>query len=353
MKNSTPRQVAIFAALLSTAINGIALILLKLPIFQPSWVFQSAIVIIIFIIVFFIVFKALNNFLIEKIHPIYKTISSFTISEEDIRKKMKDKDILSHLNKKVVKWIKTKTREIAELKKLEKYRREFMGNVSHELKTPIFTIQGYVLTLLDGALEDEKINRSYLEKAEKSINRMISIVEDLESISQLESGQLILNYENFNIVTLIEEIFENLEIKAIEKKIALIFTPEPERNIIVYADRKRIYEVLNNLLVNSINYGKENGNTSVSFMDMGNNILIDITDNGIGIAEKDIPRIFERFFRTDKSRSREAGGTGLGLSIVKHIIEAHNQTINVSSKLGVGSSFSITLKKGKTGKAAS
>ena len=345
MKNSTPRQVAIFAAIIATIVCGIALLLYNLLTLQ-LWII-SIVLLLIFVVIFFIVFQALNNFLIEKIHPIYKTISTFTISEENIRKKMKDKDIISQLNKKVIKWVKNKTKEIAELKEIEKYRREFIGNISHELKTPIFTIQGYVLTLLDGALEDEKINRSYLEKTEKSINRMISIVEDLESISRLESGQLVLDYENFNIVLLFEEIFDNLEIRAKERGITLNFATEPEKPIVVNADRKRIWEVLNNLLVNSINYGKEEGKTTISFMDMGADVLIDITDDGIGISDKDVSRIFERFYRTDKSRSRDAGGTGLGLSIVKHIIEAHNQTINVSSKLGVGSSFSITLKKGK------
>jgi len=216
----------------------------------------------------------------------------------------------------------------------------------HELKTPIFNIQGYILTLIDGGLEDPSINRLYLERTEKSINRMISIVEDLEDISRLESGELILNREEFDIVKLVEEVFEIMEMKAKQKGIRLSVFSSSGKGIKVVADRKRIQDVMNNLIINSINYGNKGGNTTVSFMDMGQNLLIDVTDNGIGISEKDVPRIFERFYRTDKSRSRDQGGTGLGLAIVKHIIEAHNQTISVRSRLDKGSSFVFTLKKG-------
>ena len=254
-------------------------------------------------------------------------------------------NIISRINKEVEDWADKKTGEIRKLKQLEKYRRDFLGNVSHELKTPIFNIQGYVLTLLEGGLEDPKVNRLYLERTEKSINRMISIVEDLESISRLESGEMKLKFVKFDIVKMAEDVFEMHEMRAKEKGIKLGFVEEKLKPIMVRADKKRIFDILNNLVYNSITYGTKNGRTKLSFMDMGSNVLVDVTDNGIGIDESDIPRIFERFYRTDKSRSRVEGGTGLGLSIVKHIIEAHDQTINVRSKINKGSSFMFTLEK--------
>lgn len=304
-----------------------------------------AALIIFFAITYFIVYSTLNNFIFEKIQPIYKTIHDFTVTQKEIKKSLEQGDLISQINKDVEDWADKKTREIKKLKQLEKYRKDFVGNVSHELKTPIFNIQGYILTLLDGGLEDSSINRLYLERTEKSINRMISIVEDLESISRLESGEMKPEYSEFDIIKLVEEVFEGMELKAKNKSIKLGFVTNYNKPIKVVADRKRILEVMNNLVVNSVNYGRKGGKTTVSFMDMGQNILVDVTDNGIGISEKDIPRIFERFYRTDKSRSRDQGGTGLGLAIVKHIIEAHNQTINVRSKVEQGSSFVFTLKK--------
>jgi two-component system phosphate regulon sensor histidine kinase PhoR len=289
----------------------------------------------------------LNSFIFEKINPIYKTIHQKNIPEKDLRRDLEEKDIISEVNDEVVSWAKNKTREIAQLKQMARYRKEFLGNVSHELKTPIFTIQGYVLTLLDGAIDDPDINKRYLKKAEKSINRMISIVEDLEAITKFESGELTLNYETFDIVSLMKDVFETQELKAKEKGTRLTFDSKYDKPIRVYADKERIFQLASNLIINSINYGKTNGRTTVSFMDMGDNILVEVTDNGLGIDEKDIPRIFERFYRVDKSRSREQGGTGLGLAIVKHVIEAHNQTINVRSTPGKGSSFAFTLSKAK------
>jgi two-component system phosphate regulon sensor histidine kinase PhoR len=304
-------------------------------------------VLFIFIAVYIVVYYMLNSFIFEKINPIYKTIHQKNIPEKDLRRDLEEKNIISEVNDEVVSWAKNKTREIAQLKQMARYRKEFLGNVSHELKTPIFTIQGYVLTLLDGAIDDPDINKRYLKKAEKSINRMISIVEDLEAITKFESGELTLNYETFDIVSLTKDVFETQELKAKEKGTRLTFDSKYDKPIRVYADKERIFQLASNLIVNSINYGKENGRTTVSFMDMGDNILVEVTDNGLGIEEKDIPRIFERFYRVDKSRSREQGGTGLGLAIVKHVIEAHNQTINVRSTPGKGSSFAFTLSKAK------
>jgi two-component system phosphate regulon sensor histidine kinase PhoR len=264
---------------------------------------------------------------------------------EELRTKLVGKDVIQEVNSMVINWAKNKTKEIKKLRRLERYRKEFLGNVSHELKTPIFNIQGYVLTLLDGALDDPGINREYLEHAEKSINRMISIIEDLESIARLETGELSLELGDFDIVQLVKDVFELQEMIANRYEVMLTFDRKYEKPVHVHADRDRIMEVLNNLIANSIFYGNQGGRTIVSFSEMGDTILIDVTDNGIGIYEEEIPRIFERFYRTDKSRSRDRGGTGLGLAIVKHIIEAHNQTITVRSTPGVGSSFSFTLNK--------
>jgi two-component system phosphate regulon sensor histidine kinase PhoR len=267
------------------------------------------------------------------------------LPEREIKGPGTKTDIIKQVKSDVEDWENNKKTEIDQLKQLEKYRREFLGNVSHELKTPIFNIQGYILTLLDGGLEDPSINRLYLERSEKSINRMINIVEDLESISRLESGELKLEMENFDIVALVNEVCEMQEMLTEKYKISLEMEINSGKQWMVNADKKRITEVLNNLIVNSIKYGKKNGKTKVSVFDMDDRLLIEVSDTGIGIAEKDIPRIFERFYRSDKSRSRDHGGTGLGLSIVKHIIEAHRQTLNVRSKLGEGSSFSFTLNK--------
>lgn len=337
---------AVMIAFLSSIAAGAAIFLSITMEESNIWPVMIFSLLAIFIIVYLIVYYLLNSFIFEKINPIYKTIHNINIPENKLRRDLEEKDVIDEVNKDVINWARNKAREIAQLKQLEKYRREFLGNVSHELKTPIFNIQGYVLTLLDGGLEDPTINKSYLEKTEKSINRMISIVEDLESISRLESGELQLEYEVFNIVQLIEDVIEMQEMRASGRDIELGFARKYDKPLKVLADRKRIFEAVNNLIVNSINYGKNGGKTTIAFLDMGDNILIEITDTGIGISENELGRIFERFYRTDKSRSRDSGGTGLGLAIVKHIIEAHGQTINVRSSPGLGSSFAFTLKKG-------
>ncbi|MCC7302238.1 MAG: sensor histidine kinase [Bacteroidia bacterium] len=235
--------------------------------------------------------------------------------------------------------------EVEQLKKLENYRKEFLGNVSHELKTPIFNIQGYILTLLEGGLEDPKVNQDYLRRAEKSVDRMISIVEDLQAISQLETGEMELEYEQFDIIPLIRDVLDAQELKARSKRITLTFRESDSKSVWVVADKFRIRQVIVNLVVNSVKYGKENGETRLRVYDAGNIVHVEVSDNGIGIAKEHLPRLFERFYRVDKSRSREMGGTGLGLSIVKHIIEAHGQTIQVMSTEGAGSVFTFTLKK--------
>jgi two-component system phosphate regulon sensor histidine kinase PhoR len=312
--------------------------------------------ILLFTFSYFVFRFALEKFIYEKIKPIYKTIFNLKVPNGEENKHPEpspayvirsDKDdMISSVNSQVMRWAEDKKEEIDQLKSLEIYRREFLGNVSHELKTPIFNIQGYVLTLLDGGLEDPHINREYLLRTEKSINRMINIVEDLENISKFEAGELKLELTRFDILTLVKEVFEFLEITAAKKNIKFHFDKNYEKAVFVNADKEKIRQVLINLLDNSIKYGNDDGNTKVSFFDMDENILVEVTDNGLGVSQQDIPRLFERFYRTDKGRSREQGGTGLGLSIVKHIIEGHRQTINVRSSIGVGTTFAFTLKKG-------
>lgn len=297
---------------------------------------------------FFIIRYSVEKFLYDKIRIIYKTIHKLKVSKTNFRDAQKgNTDLLENVNQEVIDWVEDKSKEIEDLKKLEIYRREYIGNVSHELKTPIFNIQGYILTLLDGGLEDPTINKEYLLRTEKSINRMIAIIQDLEEISKLESGELKLEFSKFDIISLVREIIDFLEIKAKKRKIKLFIVPAAEKHIMVKADKKRIRQILTNLIDNSLKYcADENAFTKISFFDMDEQILVEVTDNGIGVGEQDIPRLFERFYRTDKGRSRGQGGTGLGLSIVKHIIEAHEQTINVRSALGVGTTFGFTLQKG-------
>ena len=300
----------------------------------------------VFLLSYFIYRYILEKFIYSKIKLIYKTIHTLKsrIKMQDMDMTL-NKDIISKVNEEVTEWAQDRKQEIEELKKLEAYRREFLGNVSHELKTPLFNIQGYILTLLEGGgLEDPSINKEYLQRSEKNIDRMISIVEDLEVISRFETGEMKLDITHFDIVSLTRDVIELLEVKARKKNIRMNIR-ENGKMLFIRADKERVRQVLINLMDNSIKYGKEGGNTEVSFFDMDENILIEVTDDGLGIDRKDIPRLFERFFRVDKSRSREQGGSGLGLAIVKHIIEAHHQTINVRSTIGVGTTFAFTLQK--------
>ena len=300
----------------------------------------------------YLLFKfVLKSYVFDRIQLIYKTIHNLKVpSGQKSVQATGQVDLIYQANKEVIDWAEQKTKELEELQKMAAYRREFLGNVSHELKTPIFNIQGYVITLLDGALDDPSINRQYLQRTEKSINRLISIVEDLESISRLEAGELQLKIAQTDIVELSREVIEFAELKAAEKNIQLGFSKNYDKPIWVDCDKERIQQVLTNLLVNSILYGKTDGHTKISLYDMDHHILVEVTDNGMGISREDLPRIFDRFFRGDKSRTtiNGAGGSGLGLTIVKHIIEAHKQTIHVRSTPALGTTFSFTLKKSKT-----
>ena len=241
---------------------------------------------------------------------------------------------------------KTRLEEINILKDQENYRREFLGNVSHELKTPLFTIQGYILTLIEGALKDKKVRGKYLRRSAKGVDRLISIVKDLDLITQFESGIKTVDKTDFNIYELIENVYDLMEFESEKNKTKLLVNNENNTPIIVNADKERILQVLTNLVVNSIKYGKEGGYTKVKVEEYDKDrIIVRVKDNGEGIEDEHLPRLFERFYRIDKNRSRKKGGSGLGLSIVKHIIEAHQEQIFVESKIGQGTEFSFTLQK--------
>ena len=294
---------------------------------------------LVFVGITFLSYWLINKYIHKRIALLYRTIQNQKL---DVHQKFD----LETAEEDVKQWLRERQAEMEHLKDTEQFRRDFLGNVSHELKTPIFNIQGYILTLLEGALEDEQINRKYLLRTQKSVERMISIVEDLERISHLENNVEKINFETFDIVTTCSAVMDSLEDKAKKNAISIVFDKE-YKPILVTADEQKINQVITNLLVNSIKYGDENGLTKVRFFDMDDAVLVEVSDDGIGIEQQHLARLCERFYRVDGSRSREKGGTGLGLSIVKHIIESHKQTLNIRSTVGVGSTFSFTLKKQK------
>ncbi|WP_430817340.1 sensor histidine kinase [Carboxylicivirga sp. RSCT41] len=343
MKSLEPQKIAGFVAI---GFLLLAFVFFGVNYYSPNLYYSLAISVPVFFAVSFaLVNYFINSFIYSKIKPLYQTIYGHDDKENIEIASSDSDDILTTVNREVVNWMHDRTQEIQELKQMEKYRKEYLGNVSHELKTPIFNIQGYILTLLDGGIEDPNINMRYLTRTEKSIDRMISIIEDLEAISKLEAGELQLHPEIFDLHQLTDDVIELQEIRATKRKIKLSYGEGADKQHFVIADKQRIFQVVSNLVVNSINYGKDGGKTEISFFNMDNRILVEVKDTGIGIAEENLPRVFERFYRADKSRSREHGGTGLGLAIVKHLIEAHGQRINVRSTLGQGTVFSFTLEK--------
>ncbi|MFD2730370.1 sensor histidine kinase [Pedobacter alpinus] len=256
-------------------------------------------------------------------------------------------DPINDVEQEVKEWARDKKIEIDDLKKQEKFRREFLSNISHEFKTPLFAIEGYVDALQDGGLEDHDLAHKFLDKVSKNVERLSFLIKDLNEISKLESGEIPINYQKFELTALIKEVKESLELKAAKNNISLIFKEKYDVPTWVYADREKIRQVLVNLINNSYKYGKPNGTTAISIFSLHDQYLVEITDDGIGINEEHLPRLFERFYRTDSSRSREIGGSGLGLAIVKHIVEAHHQTINVRSTHKLGSTFGFTIQKHK------
>ncbi len=337
-----------FAYLSSLYITLVLTLLLSVFLYvqsQFNFLVIAGFIIVCYAVCFLIIQYRVQRFIYRRVRKIYDDIEMLdmdTIGDSPVTTDMRT------LIKEVERFAQKRKTEIETLKIREDYRKEFMGNVSHELKTPLFTVQGYILTLIDGAMNDPAILDKYLNRANKGVERLIYIVKDLDMITKLEVGDLNLNYTNFDIIELVQSVFELFEMKASKKNIALTFDMNYQDPVLVHADKERIQQVLSNLIVNSIKYGKEDGTTEVSIENLiKNKVIVRVTDNGEGIAQAHIPRLFERFYRVDKSGSRKEGGSGLGLAIVKHIIEAHHERIYVESDYRIGSEFSFTLEKVK------
>lgn len=343
LKNPTPRQIAFYVAISVLLVTLFTSLLIQ----QNTPTMIGALSISLLPILLGAVTFLLTDYLIE--HFIYRRIKLIYKRITEVRRKTNEapdfvpnvEDVETEVNR----WAADKDRQIASLQELEEYRRNYLGNVSHELKTPIFNLQGFLHTLLDGGMHDPEIATKYLQKAAKNAERLQTIVEDLESISKIESGRLKIEKTTFDIRKLAEEVFEELDLRAKERNIKLQFKEGASQGWFVKGDLEMVRQILINFVINSIKYGKEGGATKLSFYDMDKIILIEVNDNGIGIAQHHLKHIFDRFYRVDSSRSRAAGGSGLGLSIVKHLVEAHEQSIHVRSTENVGSTFGFTLEK--------
>ena len=340
-KNLSPRQLAAFTAgLLSVPIA------LGILVITDNWEIGLASLIIIFAGSFGLIIFTLERFIYRKIKLIYKLIhqTKATRREEVYFKYILPQKSIDEVREDVEEWGERQRKEIEVLQKNEVYRKEFLQNLAHEFKTPIFAIQGYVDTLLNGAIEDETVSKKFLEKAAKNTNRLVNLVNDLDEISRLDRGEQLLYKQNFVIQELMMEVFDALSIKMQHKNIHAIIKKGCEAPITVFADKEKIKQVLDNLVENASKYGKQNGTIVASiYRTDDHHVLIEISDDGIGIDEEHLPRIFERFYRTDAARSRDKGGTGLGLAICKHLIEAHGETIHVRSTPDVGTTIGFTL----------
>lgn len=333
------------ASWLIGAVAGVCTAVAMLAVGATWWIVLIA-SLLVFVGVSLFALWMIVKYVAYKLRPIYSMVLSRDIHTGDIATELKDKRV-DDVSDELSSWAEDNDREIARLKEAEAFRKQYLGNVAHELKTPAFNIQGYLSTLLDGGLEDEEINRKYIERAERSVERLINILNDLDTISRLDSDMSQMRPESFDMVALCKEIAEQVELEAQKRNISIVVKGAdnlPSR-CWVSADKFYIGQVLENLIVNSIRYGKEGGETKITCRDMLDKVLVEVEDNGIGIAKSDLPRVFERFYRTDKGRSREQGGTGLGLAIVKHIIENHGEKVSVRSELGKGSTFTFTLSK--------
>ncbi|MFN0216263.1 MAG: sensor histidine kinase [Saprospiraceae bacterium] len=346
-KNQTPQQLSFFIAGISAGAIAVLLLLLKaFGLLKVTWPEVSGLFVLAFGVAFITNYYLVRYFIFRRIKLIYKIIHRQKLPAEFRAGNLNmNKNVLDDVEKEVGEWADQESRELEELERLATYRRRFIGDVSHELKTPIFNIQGFIHTLIDGALNDPKVNLLYLQRAARNIERLQTIVEDLETINKLEAGQMVLDLQEFDLHSLTDEVVADLEMRANERQIRLTYKEGANQNFRVRADKESIRQVLMNLVHNSIKYGREGGVTKISFYDMETYLLIEVSDNGIGIASEHLNHVFDRFYRVDKHRSREAGGTGLGLSIVKHIVEAHKQTINVRSSAGQGSTFGFTMEK--------
>ena len=344
-KNFSPQQLAALAGLVLSL--PIAMVIFTL---KPVWWIALLAFLLIFLVSYGLIVYILQSFIYRKIKLIYKFIYQTKASkkEEFYYKNILPRKSIDEVSEDVESWAEQHKDEIEMLKKNEAYRKEFLQNLSHELKTPIFAIQGYVDTLLNGAIDKPEVNKKFLQSTSRNVDRLVNLVDDLDEITRLEMGEQLLLMDGFIIQDLLREVYESLSIKADEKQIKCIIKKGCELPLTVYADMEKIRQVLINVVDNAIKYGKQNGVIESSFYKVdGARVLIEISDDGAGIAEEHLKRIFERFYRTDLARSRKIGGSGLGLSICKHIIEAHGQTIHVRSKIDVGSTFGFTLQSKK------
>ena len=336
------RLLLLIITLFISALISFVSLLLLFGIDNIDFVDFTKVFLLAFLVVYILGNVYTRSFLYSKLKEISKDIlpeknisQTVTTNMEELVSEIKDYDS-------------KRKSEFSEMKKLESFRREFIGNLAHEIKTPLFTSQSYILTLLDGALKDENVNIKYLKTASKAIDRLNLIVKDLDLITKIESGESILNKNKFDIINLTKNVFEMLEFTAKKKKIKLTVNKDKGLETKVNADKEKIEQVLTNLIDNSIKYGKDNGTTEIVIQSLNEDkIIVRVTDNGVGFKKENYTRIFERFFRVDRSGSRSAGGSGLGLAIVKHIIDAHDEKIYVESEFGVGSEFSFTLEKSK------
>lgn len=341
-KNLSPRQLAAFTAGILSVPIAIGIFLLTL-----NWQVGLASLVVVFAGSYALIILTLERFIYRKIKLIYKLIyqTKATKKEEVYFKYILPQKSIDEVRADVEAWGERRNREIELLRKNEAYRKEFLQNLSHEFKTPIFAIQGYVDTLLGGAMEEEKIRRKFLENTAKNVDRLVNLVNDLDEISRLESGEQLLYKQNFVIQDLIREVYDSLSIKMQDKGIKTTIKKGCEAPVTVFADKEKIKQVLINLIENASKYGKQNGTIVASIYKTDDqHVLIEISDDGIGIEEEHLDRIFERFYRTDSARSRDKGGTGLGLAICKHVIEAHGQSIHVRSTPDVGTTIGFTLE---------
>ncbi|MGF1924057.1 MAG: sensor histidine kinase [Bacteroidia bacterium] len=316
--------------------------------FQGSWYYLLISFGVSFITSFIVFYYLLERYIYTKIKLIYKLIHNLKLGK-DLKEALgeyKSSDPINDVENEVKEWAGAKKKEIDLLKKQEQFRREFLSNVSHEFKTPLFAIQGYIETLQDCLTDDPEMAIKFLKKAENNVERLSYLINDLDSISKLETGEIPINYQKFDFVPLAKEVMDGLEDRATTHHIKLSFKEKYTAPTIVNADREKVRQILINLIQNSIKYGNDNGSTAVKIFELHDQYLIEVTDDGIGIEEKHLPRLFERFYRIDSHRSRKEGGTGLGLAIVKHILEAHQQTISVRSTPNIGTTFAFTLAKG-------
>ncbi len=345
-KNLSPRQISLITAFVVACFNALMSLALR-----PEWQVGISVFLVSFAFIYYIFHYSLQRFIYRKIKLIYKFIYQTKASrkEEFFYRDILPQKSIEEVSKDVLKWAARKREEVELLKENEKFRKEFLMNLAHELRTPIFTVQGYIDTLLDGGLDDPEVNRRFLQNASKGIDRLVRLVADLGEISRLESGRIPIITENFVIQDLVAEVYEEFSMKASEKQLIMTFKKGTESPLLAAADREKIKQVLVNLIENAIKYSNEAGTiTAGCYVVDDRHIYVEISDDGPGIAEEHLPRIFERFYRADRSRSRSVGGTGLGLAIVKHIVEAHGQTVTVRSKPGVGSSFGFTLERSNT-----